>query len=62
MLNNFIGEKVRIVVYNKQNEPEIDLMCKHLDKESCNFFSQYKFMNFHKTKITGLNVITLVKE
>ena len=62
MLSNFIGQKVRVVVYNKQNEPEIDLICKNLDDGITRFFSKYKFIKYHKTKITGLNVIELLKE
>ena len=62
MLSNFIGQKVRIIIYNKQNEPEIDLICKELDKEITALFSKYKFRNFHKTQITQLSVIELVKE
>ena len=61
-IGNFIGQKrVRLIVY-KNNEPEIDLICKELSKDIANLFSQYKFRNFHKTQITQLSVIELVKE
>ena len=62
MLSNFIGDKVRLIIYNKQNEPIIDLICKHLDNELADLFSQYRFIGHHKTQVTGLNVIELVKE
>ena len=62
MLTDYIGQKVRIVIYNKQNEPEIDLICRKLDNEIAVLFSKYKFIDYHKTQVTGLNVITLVKE
>ena len=58
MLSNFIGQKVRIVVY-KNNEVQIDMICRQLDKEIASLFDKYKFIDYHKTKITGLTVITL---
>ena len=61
MLTNFIGQKVRVVVY-KNNEIQIDMICRKLDKEIASLFDNYKFKNFYKTQVTGLNVITLVKE
>ena len=60
MLSNFIGQKVRIVIY-KNNQVEIDMICRQLDKDIASLFDKYKFMNYHKTKITGLSVIELVK-
>ena len=59
MLSKFIGEKVRIVVY-KNNEVQIDMICKKLDKEIVALFDKYKFIGHHKTKITELNVIELL--
>ena len=61
MLSNFIGQKVRIVVYN-HNEVQIDLICRNLDNDIAALFSQYKFIGYHKTQVTGLNVIELLKE
>ena len=61
MLTNFIGQKVRVVVY-KNNEVQIDMICRKLDKEIASLFDKYKFIDYHKTKITGLTVIELVKE
>ena len=58
MLTDYIGQKIRIVVY-KNNEVQIDMITKHLDEESCNFFSRYKFIGYHKTQKTSLNVIEL---
>ena len=62
MLTDYIGKKVRIVIYNKQNEPEIDMICRKLDNDIAALFSKYKFIGNHKTKITELNVIELLKE
>ena len=59
MLIDYIGQKVRIIVY-KNNEVQIDMITKKLDKETCNFFSRYKFIGYHKTHITTFNVIELV--
>ena len=61
MLTDYIGQKVRIVVY-KNNEVQIDMICRKLDNETCNFFNKYKFIGYHKTKVTQLNVIELIKE
>ena len=61
MLTNFIGQKVRIVLY-KNSQVELDLICRKLDDEIAALFSQYKFIDYHKTQVTGLNVIELVKE
>ena len=58
MLTNFHGQKVRIILY-KNNEIQIDMICKQLDKEITALFDKYKFIDYHKTKITGLSVITL---
>ena len=60
-ISNFIGQKVRIVIY-KNNQVEVDLICKNLDKEISVLFDKYKFIGHHKTQVTGLNVIELVKE
>ena len=59
MLTDYIGQKVRIIVY-KNNEVQIDMITRQLDKETCNFFSRYKFIGYHKTQITSLNVIELI--
>ena len=61
MLNDYIGQKVRIIVY-KNNEVQIDLICKNLCNEIVTLFDKYKFIGYHKTKITELSVIELVKE
>ena len=61
MLNDYIGRKVRIVVYN-HNQVEIDLICRNLDNDIAALFSQYKFIGYHKTQVTELNVIELLKE
>ena len=61
MLTEYIGQKVRIILYN-HNQVELDLICRKLDNEITGLFDKYKFIDYHKTKITGLNVITLVKE
>ena len=61
MLTDYIGKRVRIILYN-HNEVQIDMICRKLDKESCNFFSKYKFIGYHKTQVTELNVIELLKE
>ena len=61
MLNDYIGQKVRIVVY-KNNEVQIDMICRKLDNEIASLFSNYKFIGYHKTQVTGLNVIELLKE
>ena len=58
MLSDYIGEKVRIVVY-KNNEVEVDMICRKLDKEIAALFDKYKFIGYHKTQITSLNVIEL---
>ena len=62
MLTDYIGQKVRIVIYNRQNELEIDLICKELSKDIATLFDKYKFIGHHKTKLTELNVIELIKE
>ena len=61
MLNDYIGQKVRIIVY-KNNEVQIDMICRKLDNEITALFDNYKFIGYHKTQVTGLNVIELVKE
>lgn len=61
MLTEYIDQKVRIVIY-KNNQVELDLICRKLDNEIALLFSKYKFIDYHKTKITELNVIELVKE
>ena len=61
MLTDYIGQKVRIVVYN-HNEVQIDLICKKLDNEIAALFTKYKFIGYHKTSVTELNVIELLKE
>ena len=61
-IGDFIGQKrVRVIVY-KNNEVQIDMICRQLDKDITGLFSQYKFIDYHKTKITGLSVIELLKE
>ena len=60
MLEKFLGRKCRIIV-RKNNQTEIDLICRQLDKETAELFSKYKFVHY-KTHITELNVIELVKE
>ena len=62
MLSNFIGDRVRVIIYNRQNELEIDLMCKELSKDIATLFNQFKYIGFHKTLVTETNVIELVKE
>ena len=57
-IGDFIGQKVRVVVY-KNNEVQIDMICRKLDKEIASLFDNYKFLDYHKTQLTGLNVITL---
>ena len=61
-IGDFIGQKVRVVVFNKQNEPEIDLICKEFSKDIAALFDNYKFLDYHITSLTQLNVIELVKE
>ena len=61
MLNDYIGQKVRIIIY-KNNQVEVDMICRKLDNEIADLFSKYKFIGYHKTKVTELNVIELVKE
>ena len=61
MLTKYINQKVRIILYN-HNEVQIDLICKKLDKEIAALFDNYKFIDYHKTQVTGLNVIELLKE
>ena len=57
-IGDYIGQKVRIIIY-KNNQVEVDLICKNLDNEIAALFSRYKFIGHHKTQVTGLNVITL---
>ena len=61
MLTEYIGQKVRIIIY-KNNQVEVDLICKNLDNEIADLFSHYKFIGHHKTQVTGLTVIELIKE
>ena len=61
MLADYIGQKVRIIIY-KNNEVQIDMICRKLDNEITALFSKYKYIGYHKTKVTGLNVIELLKE
>ena len=61
MLSNYINQKVRIVVY-KNNEVLIDMICRKVDNEIAALFDKYKFIGHHKTQLTQLNVIELVKE
>ena len=61
MLSDYIGQKVRVILYN-HNEVQIDMICRKLDNETAALFDKYKFIGYHKTKITELNVIELLKE
>lgn len=61
MLEKFIGEKVRIVIY-QDNQVIVDMICRELDEDFANMFAKYKFTRYHKTNITELNVIELIKE
>ena len=61
MLIDYIGQKVRIILYN-HNEVQIDMICRKLDNEIAALFDKYKFIEYHKTQVTGLNVIELLKE
>ena len=61
MLTNFIGQKVRIIIY-KHNQVEVDMICRQLDKETADLFSKYSFVHYHKTNVTELNVIELIKD
>ena len=61
MLTDYIGQKVRIIIYN-HNQVEVDMICRQLDNEIAVLFSKYKFIGYHKTQVTELNVIELVKE
>ena len=58
MLTDYIGEKLRIIDY-KNNEVQIDLICKELTNDIVALFSNYKFIGHHKTQVTHLNVIEL---
>ena len=60
-IGDFIGQKVRIIIY-KNNQVQIDMICRQLVKDIADLFTQYKFIGHHKTQVTGLNVIELVKE
>ena len=61
MLTDYIGQKVRIIVY-KNNEVQIDMICRKLDNEIAGLFDKYKFIGYHKTPVTEIIVIELVKE
>ena len=61
MLTDYIGQKVRIIIYS-HNQVEIDMICRKLDNEITALFDKYKFIGYHKTKVTELNVIELLKE
>ena len=61
MLTDYIGQKVRIIIYS-HNQVEVDMICRKLDKEIAALFTRYKFIGYHKTKVTELNVIELLKE
>ena len=60
MLNKFIGQKCRIIIY-KDNQIVVDMICKELDHETIELFNKYKCIDYHKTEITDVNVIKLVK-
>ena len=60
-IGNFIGQKVRIILYN-HNQVELDLICRKLDNEITGLFDKYKFIGHYKTQVTGLTVIELIKE
>ena len=61
MITDYIGQKVRIIIYN-HNQVEVDMIYRKLDNEIAGLFSKYKFLDYHKTQVTKLNVIELVKE
>ena len=61
MLTDYIGQKVRIIIY-AHNEVQIDMICRKLDNDIVGLFDKYKFIGYHKTKVTELNVIELLKE
>ena len=58
-IGNFIGQKVRIIVY-KNNEVQTDMITRKLDKVTCNFFSRFKYIGHHITPVTQLIVIELI--
>ena len=61
MLTDYIGQKVRIIIYS-HNQVEIDMIYRKLDNDIAGLFDKYKFIGYHKTKVTELNVIELLKE
>ena len=61
MLTDYIGQKVRIIIYS-HNQVEVDMICRKLDNDIAGLFDNYKFIGYHKTQVTELNVIELVKE
>lgn len=50
MLTDYIDQKVRIIIY-KNNQVEVDMICRKLDKEIAALFDKYKFIDYHKTKL-----------
>ena len=61
MLTDYINQKVRIILYN-HNQVEVDMICRKLDNDIAVLFSKYKFIGYHKTPVTELIVIELLKE
>ena len=61
MLEKFLGRKCRIIV--RQGERIIvDFITSKLEKEYLIAFKNFKYEGAHKTLVTGIDVIELVKE
>ena len=61
MLNDYIGNRVRIII-RKNNAIIGDYMTYKLDKETAIYFSKYKFKGVHNSISTGIFIIDMVKE
>lgn len=61
MLNDYIGNRVRIII--RKNKAIIgDYMTYKLDEATAMYFSKYRFKGVHNSLSTGIFIIDMVKD
>ena len=61
MLNDYIGNRVRIII-RKNNVVIGDYITYKLDKETAIYFSKYRFKGVHNSLSTGIFIIDMIKD
>ena len=62
MLNDYIGNRVRIIIRGKNKAIIGDYMTYKLDKDTAIYFSKYRFKDVHNSLSTGIITIDMVKD